>query len=110
MGVETIAVPLVDGGGTSLGAIRYHKEGFSIDAECLDIIGFTDFEDVDALELDEFVGRGVTLIDVRASEQLSHNDEELVVNDQRLADHCGCAWLRERRDKNSTVVLCPVSI
>lgn len=90
--VEAIAVPLVDGGGTSLGAVCYDEEGFSINTECLDIIRFADFEDVDALELDEFVGRGVTLIDVRATKQLSHNDKELVVNDQRFTNHCGCAW------------------
>ncbi len=62
--VEAIAVPLVDGGGTSLGAVCYNEEGLSIDAERLDIVGFADFEDVDALELDEFVGRGVALVDV----------------------------------------------
>lgn len=62
--VEAIAVPLVDGGGTGLGAVCYDKEGLSIDAERLDIVGFADFEDVDALELDEFVGRGVALVDV----------------------------------------------
>lgn len=90
--VEAITVPLVDGGGTGLGAVRYHKEGLAIDAERLDIVWFADFKDVDALELDEFVGGGVALIDVRATKQLGHNDKELVVNDQRFANHCGCAW------------------
>lgn len=90
--VEAIAVPLVDGGGTSLGAVCYDEKGFSINTECLDIIRLADFQDVDALELDEFVGGGVPLIDVRATKQLSHNDKELVVNDQRFANHSGCAW------------------
>lgn len=90
--VEAIAVPLVNGSGTGLGAVCYDEEGFSIDAECLDIVWFADFQDVDALELDEFVGRGVTFIDVRATKQLSHNDKKLVVNDQRFANHCGRAW------------------
>lgn len=92
VGVEAIAVPLVDGGGASLGAVCYDEEGLSIDAKRLNIIWFADFEDVNALEFDEFVGRGVTFIDVGATEQLSHNDKELVVNDQRFADHCGSAW------------------
>lgn len=62
--VEAIAVPLVDGGGPGLGAVCYHEEGFSIDAKCLNVIWFSDFEDINALELNEFVGGGVALIDV----------------------------------------------
>lgn len=62
--VESVAVPLVDSGGAGLGAVCDDEEGFSINAEGLNIIWFADFQDVDALELDEFVGRGVTLIDV----------------------------------------------
>lgn len=64
VGIEAVAVPLVDGGGSSFGAVRYHKEGFSINAESFHIVWLADFEDVDALELDEFVGGGVTLVDV----------------------------------------------
>ena len=94
--VEAIAVPLVDGGGTGLGAVCYDEEGFSVDAERLNIIWLSYLEDVNALELDELVGRGVTLIDVRATKQLSHDDKELVVNDQGLADHCACAWWGEK--------------
>lgn len=90
--VEAVTVPLVDGGGSGLGAVRYDEERLSIDAESLDIIWFADFQDVNALKLDEFICRGVTLIDVRATEQLSHDDKELVVNDQRFANHCGRAW------------------
>lgn len=90
MGVEAIPVPLVDGSGTSFGAICYDEEGFSINAEGLNVVRLTDSEDVNALELDEFVCGGVPLVDVRASKQLSHNDKELVVDDQRFADHCGC--------------------
>lgn len=64
MGVEAVPVPLVDGGGPGLGAIGYDEEGFPVDAERLDIVRFADFQDVNALELDEFVSRGVTLVDV----------------------------------------------
>lgn len=92
VGVEAIAVPFVDGGGAGLGTVRYDEEGLAVDAERLHIVWFTDFEDVDALQLDEFVGRGVALVDVWAAEQLSHNDEELLVDDQRFADYCGGTW------------------
>ena len=64
VGVEAVAVPLVDGGGTGLGAVRYDEERFSVDAESLDVVGFADSEDVDALELDELVGGGVAFVDV----------------------------------------------
>lgn len=62
--VEAVAVPLIDGGGSGLGAVRYDEEGFAVDAERLNVVWFADFEDVDALELDEFVGGGVALVDV----------------------------------------------
>lgn len=81
MGVEAVAVPLVDGGGPGLGAVCYDEKGLSVDAERLHVVRLADPQDVDALELDEFVGRDVTFVDVRASEQLSHNDEELAVDD-----------------------------
>lgn len=64
MRVETIPVPLVDGGGTSLGAVRHHEEGFAINAESFNIVWFADCENVNTLELNEFVGGSVTLIDV----------------------------------------------
>lgn len=62
--IEPIAVPLIDGGRAGLGAVGDDEEGFSVYAEGLDIVGFTYFEDVDVLDLDEFVGRDVTLVDV----------------------------------------------
>lgn len=87
MGVESIAVPLVYGGGAGLRAVGYDEEGFPIDAKRLHVVGFTDFEDVDTLELDELVCRAVAFVDVGSAKQLSHNDEELVIDDQRLTDH-----------------------
>lgn len=92
MPVEAIAVPLVNGGGPGLGAVRYDEEEFAIDAERLNVVWFADSQDVNALELDEFVSGRVTLVDVRATKQLSHNDKKLVVNDQGFADHRGCTW------------------
>lgn len=92
MGVESIAVPFVYGGGAGLGAVCYDEEGFPVDAKRLHVVGFTDFEDVDTLELDELVCRAVPFVDVGSSKQLSHNDEELVVDDQRFADDRGSAW------------------
>lgn len=88
--VEPIAVPLIDGGGACFGAVGDDKKGFSIDTERLHVIWFADLEDVNALEFDEFVGRDVALVNVRATEELSHNYEELIVNHQWFTDHCGC--------------------
>lgn len=55
------------------------------------VIGLANLQDVDVLDLDELVGKDATLVDVRTAKELGNDDEELVVNDQRLADHCGCA-------------------
>lgn len=64
MRVEAVTVPLVDGGGTGLGAVRYDEEGLSVDAERLHIVWLANSQDVDALELDEFVGRDVPFVNV----------------------------------------------
>lgn len=64
MRVEAVAVPLVDGGRTGLGAVCNNKESLPIYAESLNVIWFSDFENVDALKLNEFISRRVTLVDV----------------------------------------------
>ena len=89
--VEAVAVPLVHGGGARLGAVGHDEVGLAVHAEGLHVVGLADRQDVDVLHLDELVGRGVALVDVRAAEQLCHDDEHLVVNDQGFAHHGGRA-------------------
>lgn len=62
--VEAVTVPLVDGGGAGFGAVCYDEERLSVYSESLNVVRFADLEDVDALDLDEFVCRDVALIDV----------------------------------------------
>lgn len=92
MRVEAIAVPFVYGGGAGLRAVCNDEIGLPVDEERLHIVGLPDFENVDALELDELVCGAVALVDVRSTKQLSHNDEELVVDDQGFTNHRGSAW------------------
>lgn len=47
-----------------LRAVGNDKERFSVDHKCLDVIGFADPQDVDVLDLDELVGRGVPFVNV----------------------------------------------
>lgn len=78
-----------------LRAVSNDKERLPIDGESLNVIRFSNLQDVDVLDLDELVGRGVTFINVRAPEQLGHNDKEVVVNHHGLADHRGSTCTRE---------------
>lgn len=75
----------------NLGAVGDDEERLAVDHECLDVVGFADLQDVDVLDLDELVGGRVALVDVRAAEQLRHDDEEVVVDHHGLADHSGGA-------------------
>lgn len=74
-----------------LRAVSDDKERLSVDNERLDVVGFANLQDVDVLDLDEPVGGGVALVDVRAPEQLGHDDKEVVVDHHGLADHSGGA-------------------
>lgn len=78
----------------NLRAVSNDKERFSINHKCLDVIWFANPQDVDVLDLDELVGRGVTFVNVGASKQLGHNDEKLVVNHHWLADNSGSASIK----------------
>lgn len=75
-----------------LGAIRDDKERLPVDHKGLDVVGFADFQDVDVLDLDEFVGGNVPLVNMGATKELRHNDEKVVADGQGLADHGGSAW------------------
>lgn len=75
----------------NLRAVSDDEERVSVDHEGLDVVGFADFQDVNVLDLDELAGGGVVLVNVRAPEQLGHNDEEVAVNQHGLADDSGGA-------------------
>ncbi len=89
--VEAVAVPLVHRGGASLRAVCYHKEELAVHAEHLNVVGFSDFQDVDVLDFDEFVSRGVHFVDMRATKKLGDYDEEVVIDDHWLAHYRGSA-------------------
>lgn len=90
--VEAVAVPLVDRGGTGLGAVGYHEEVLAVQAEGLDVVGFSDFQNVDILDFDEFVGGAVSFVNVRATEKLGDYDEKVVFDNHWLANHSGRAY------------------
>lgn len=78
----------------NLRAVSNDKERLSVDHEGLYVVGFANLQDVNVLDFDEFVGGGVTFVNVRATKQLGHDDKEVVVNHHGLADHSGSAWMR----------------
>lgn len=73
----------------NLRAVSDDEERLPIYHECLNVIGLANLENVDVLDLDELVSRGVALVNMRAPEQLSHNDKEVMVNHHGLADDSG---------------------
>ncbi len=75
----------------NLRAVSNDKERLSVDHERLNVVRLPNLQDVDVLDLDELVGGGVTFVNVRAPEQLGHDDKEVVVNHHWLADHSGGA-------------------
>ena len=74
-----------------LGAVGDDEEELAVHPEGLHVVGLADLQDVDVLDLDELVGRHVAHVDVRAAEQLRHDDEQLVADDQGLAHYGGRA-------------------
>lgn len=75
----------------NLRAVGDDEERLPVDHERLDVVWFANLQDVDVLDLDELVGGGVPFVNVRAPEQLGHDDEEVVVDHHWLADHSGGA-------------------
>lgn len=89
MRVKAVAVPLVDCGGASFGAVCNDKEEFAVYLEGLHIIWFPYLEDINILDPDELASRDIPFVDVGATKQLGHNDEQLVINNQWFANHSG---------------------
>lgn len=85
VGVEALVVPLVERGEAGFGTVGYHEEPIGADLEGLDVVGLGDLGHLDVLELAETTLVVVKLVDVRAAEELSHDDKHLVVYDHRCA-------------------------
>lgn len=91
MGVETgfVAVglvdPLVQGRQSRLGAVHDHKVPVLIYSENLDVVRLRDVEDLDGLKFGELVLLRVKLVKVGATEELSDNYQDVVVDQDRLA-------------------------
>lgn len=81
MGVEAVAVPLINSCRAGFGAVGYDEERLFVDVEDFHVIWLSDFQNVDVLDFDEFVCRDISLEDVRAAEQLGDYNEELTIND-----------------------------
>lgn len=85
VGVEALFVPLVECGEAGLGAVSNHEKPIGADLEGLDVVGLGDLGHLDVLELAEAALVVVKLVDVRAAEELSHDDKHLVLYDHRRA-------------------------
>lgn len=85
VGVEALVVPLVERGEAGLGAVSNHEKPIGADLEGLDVVGLGDLGHLNVLELAEAALVVVKLVDVRAAEELSHDDKHLVLYDHRFA-------------------------
>lgn len=74
-----------------LRAVRDDKERLSFDHERLNVVRFANLQDVNVLDLDEFVGCSVTFVNVRTPEQLGDNHKKVVADHHRLTDNSGGA-------------------
>lgn len=85
--VKAVVVPLVEGGQAGFGAVCNHKEPVGANLEHLDVVGLGDLSHFNVLELVEAALIIVKLVNVRTSEELSHDDKHLILDDNRLAAH-----------------------
>lgn len=85
VGVETLVVPLVERGEAGLGAVGNDEKPIGANLEGLNVVGLGDLGHLDVLELAEAALVVVKLVDVRAAEELSHDDKHLVLYDNRCA-------------------------
>lgn len=98
VGVEALLVPLVERGEASLGAVGNHEKPICADLEGFDVVGFGDLGHLNVLKLAEAALVVVKLVDVRTTEELSHDDKHLVLYDHRRAADNRLAWGRKRME------------
>lgn len=82
-----LVCPLVQSGQASLGAVHDHKVPVSVHVEDLNVVWLWDVDDLDRLELDEFVLLIVELVNMGASKELGDNDQDVVIDQDRPASN-----------------------
>lgn len=100
VGVEPFAVPFINCGQTRFRAVCNDKKHFVVDLKELDVVGLGNARDFYVLEFDKLGPALIVFVNVRATEELGHHHEDLVVDEDGLTTHDGLTCAPKERRGN----------